>query len=57
VKAMARYLACLVYRMLTKGEAWVDRGAAHFEQKRQERELHYLQRRAATMGMQVVAAK
>ena len=57
VKAMARYLACLVYRMLTKGEAWVDRGAAHFEQKRQERELHYLQRRAATMGMQLVAAK
>jgi transposase len=57
VKAMARYLACLVYRMLTKGEDWVDRGAAYFEKKRQERELHYLQRRAATMGMQVVAAK
>jgi transposase len=57
VKAMARYLACLIYRMLTKGEAWVDRGAAYFEQKRQERELHYLQRRAAAMGMQVLAAK
>jgi transposase len=57
VKAMARYLACLVYRMLTKGEAWVDRGAAHFEQRRQERELHHLQRRAAAIGMQVVAAQ
>ena len=57
VKAMARYLACLIYRMLTKGEAWVDRGAAYFEQKRQERELRHLQRRAAAMGMQVVAAK
>lgn len=57
VKAMARYLACLIYRMLTKGEAWVDRGAAYFEQKQQEREIHHLQRRAAAIGMQLVAAK
>ena len=42
VKAMARYLACLLYRMLTKGEDWVDRGAAYFEQRRQARELHHL---------------
>jgi transposase len=55
-KAMARYLACLIYRMLTKGEAWVDRGAAYCEQKRQEREVHHLQRRAAATGMQLVAA-
>jgi transposase len=33
VKAMARYLAVLIYRLLTKGQAWVDRGAAKFEQK------------------------
>jgi transposase len=57
VKAMARYLACVIYRMLTKGEAWVDRGAAYFEQKRQERELCHLQHRAAAIGMQLVAAK
>lgn len=57
VKAMARYLACLIYRMLTKGEAWVDRGATYFEQKRQERELHHLKRRAAAIGMELVAAK
>jgi transposase len=56
VKAMARYLACLIYRMLTKGEDWVDRGAAYFEQKRQARELHHLQHRAAAIGMQLVAA-
>ena len=56
VKAMARYLACVIYRMLTKGEAWVDRGAAYFEQKRQQREVHHLQRRAAALGMQLVAA-
>jgi hypothetical protein len=28
---MARYLAVLVYRLLTRGEAWVDRGTATFE--------------------------
>jgi hypothetical protein len=39
VKAMARYLACLIYRLLTKGQAYVDRGVAHFESKRTEREL------------------
>lgn len=53
-KAMAKYLACLIYRMLTKGQAWVDRGAAHYESKRQERELKALQRRAANLGMQLV---
>ena len=31
VKAMARHLACLVYRMLTHGQAWVDRGTQAFE--------------------------
>lgn len=54
VKAMARYLACLIYRILTKGPAWVDRGAAYFENKRQERELQALHRKAASKGMKLV---
>ena len=36
---MARCLAVLVYRLLTYGEAWVNRGAAKFEQRRSEWEL------------------
>ena len=52
VKAMARYLACLVYRLLTKGRAYVDRGAAHFENKRTERELLALQRKAGVYRAQ-----
>jgi transposase len=56
VKAMARYLACLVYRLLTKGQAYVDRGAAHFEHKRTEREMAQLKRKAAELGMKVVPA-
>lgn len=54
VKAMAHYLACLVYRLLTKGPSWVDRGAAYYENKRRERELVSLHRKAAAMGMQLV---
>jgi len=54
VKAMARYLACLVYRIVTKGQAYVDRGAAHYESKRQEKELIALQRTAANLGLKLV---
>lgn len=54
VKAMARYLAVLVYRMLTKGEAWVDRGAAQFEQKRTELELARLQSKALAKGFKLI---
>jgi transposase len=56
VKAMARYLACLVYRMVTKGQAYVDRGAAYYESKRQEKERLALQRRAASLGLKLVPA-
>jgi hypothetical protein len=54
VKAMARYLACLIYRLMTKGQAWIDRGEAYFEQKKAERELRTLQNRAQKMGLQLV---
>jgi hypothetical protein len=53
---MARYLACLVYRMLMKGQDWVDRGAAYYEQRRKERELIHLERRAKALGLQLVPA-
>jgi transposase len=55
VKAMARHLACLFYRLVTKGQAWIDRGAAEFERRRQERELAILQRKARDFGMTLVA--
>src|ERR1039458_5018905 len=54
VKVMAHYLACLVYRLLTKGQDYVDRGAAYFEKKRGERELAKLKRQAADHGMKLV---
>jgi hypothetical protein len=51
---MARYQAVLVYRLLTHGEAWVDRGAATFERRRTERELASLHSRAFAKGFKLV---
>jgi transposase len=55
IKAMARYLACIIYRLFTKGQAWVDRGAEHFERDRQTRALARLQAQAASRGFLLVA--
>jgi len=57
VKAMARYLACLVHRLLTKGQDYVDRGAAYFEKKRSDREMVNLQRRANELGLKLVPVR
>jgi transposase len=54
IKAMARYLACILYRLFTKGQAWVDRGAEHFERNRHTRELARLQAQANSRGFRLV---
>jgi transposase len=54
VKAMARYLAVLIYRLLTQGQAWVDEGAARFEQKQEQSELSRLTAKAAARGLKLV---
>ncbi len=51
---MARYLGVLVYRLLTKGQAWVDRGATRFEQNRKALNLASLQARALASGYRLV---
>ena len=56
IKAMARYLACIIYRLFTKGQAWVDRGAEHYEQERQTREMARLQAQATSRGFRLVPA-
>ena len=54
VKAMAYYLTCPIYRLFTKGQQYVDHGAAYFEKKRTEREICSLIRKAAELGMKLV---
>lgn len=56
VKAMAAHLARLIYRMLTRGKAWVDRGAAEHQKRRAQRELQSLERKAAARGLKLVPA-
>jgi hypothetical protein len=55
-KAMAAHLARLFYRMLTHGQAWVDRGAREHETKRAEREKQSLRRKAAELGFRLEPA-
>jgi hypothetical protein len=40
--------------MFTNGKTWVDRGAEHFKQKRNEPDLLSLKRRASALGFQLV---
>jgi len=56
VKAMARYLACLYYRLLTRGQVWIDRGSQDFNRRSQQRELAALERKARKHGLQLVPA-
>jgi transposase len=56
ITAMARSLAILFYRMLKFGQDYVDRGAEFYEQRQRDQQLQYLQRKAAQLGFQVVAA-
>jgi transposase len=53
-KAMARYLAVSIYRLLTKGQIWVDRGVAQFEQRHAQRRLAVLQSQAKAYGFILV---
>jgi hypothetical protein len=55
IKAMARYLACIIYRLFTKGQVWVDRGVEQFEQQRQTRDLARLQAQANSRGFRLVS--
>jgi transposase len=57
VAAAAHKLARLIYTMLTKGEEYVDRGQAYYEERYRERVLHNLTKRANQMGMKLVAAE
>ena len=51
---MACYLGCLVYRILTHGQAWVDRGTKDFEEKNRQREINDLQRKATALGLHLL---
>lgn len=56
VKAVARKVACYYYRVMTKGELFVEKGIQAYEQHIKEKKLKYLEKMATIMQMQLVPA-
>lgn len=54
IKATARKLAVLYYRIMTKGLAFVEQGLLRYEQTVKEQQLHLLQTKAKALGLQLV---
>jgi transposase len=54
ITAMARKLACLFYRLLTKGQQYVDKGTAYYESRYREQQIRFVLRRAHQLGLQVI---
>jgi len=52
--ATAHKLARVVYQMLSRREAYRPLGAAEYEQQFKERQIQYLKRKAARLGLQVI---
>lgn len=56
LKATARKIAVLYYRIMTKGLAFVERGIEVYQQKFKEQQLRLLHKRARALGLQLVPA-
>jgi hypothetical protein len=54
ITAMARKLACLFYRLLTRGQQYVDKGTEYYELRHREQQMRLLLKRAKQLGVQVV---
>ncbi len=55
ITAMAHKLARLVYRMLKWGHEYVDKGLQYYEERHREQQVQLLKKRAAKLGLQLVA--
>ncbi len=56
IKAIARKLACMIYRVMTKGIKYVETGVEMYEAKYKEGMLRHLQKQAASLKLQLVPA-
>jgi transposase len=55
--ATARKLACLIYRMLKHGQAFVEQGQNVYEAAQQQRSIRSLRRRARNLGLNLLNLK
>jgi transposase len=53
ITAMAHKLARLVYRMLTWGQEYVDKGLQYYEDRHREQQVQLLKKKAAKLGLQI----
>lgn len=53
ITATAHKLARLIYFMLTRGEQYVDRGEAYYEERHKQRVIASLRRKASALGLQL----
>lgn len=54
IKAMARKLACWIYRMLTKGMDFVENGIKQYEQQLNKQKIKWLEKQAAALNLQLL---
>lgn len=54
IKAIARKIACYYYRVMTKGEAFVERGIQAYEQALNAQKVRYLEKMAQKLNYQLV---
>src|SRR6516225_11971194 len=54
ITAMARKLACLFYRLIKRGQPYVDKGTEYYEARYREQQIRSLTKRAQKLGLQVV---
>ena len=54
IKAVARKIACYYYRVITKGEAFVERGIEAYEEQLKEQKKKYIQQQAFKLNMQLI---
>ena len=55
VIAIARKLACYYYRVMTKGEQFLETGIAVYEEHLRAKQRKYLEKLAFSLNMQLVA--
>jgi len=53
---VAQKLAPMIYFMLTRVEAYVDKGQQHYEEQQRQRSIAALWRRAANLGFAITRA-
>jgi len=54
ITAMARKLACLFYKLIKRGQQYVDRGTEYYEARYREQQIRSLTRKAQKLGLQLV---